>query len=103
MKFNTVKCEVSEVRTDSGICFGIARTRKGETFLIDGRTPPGPGMCSNAFGALSNAAFIMMCTDKMPGEKDGSVRITCPHGMVTYTLSRSGTPKAEAFDRKGCD
>ena len=100
MKINTIQCQATDVKTDSGICPGIAQTRKGETFLIDGRTPTGTGMCANAFSAISNAAFIMMCTEVMPGEKDGCKQVTCPHGMVTFTLSRSDMPKAEAFDRK---
>ena len=43
--------------------------KKGEEYIIDGRTPESAGMCSNAFCALSNATFIMMATEKMPGEK----------------------------------
>ncbi len=49
MKLNSVKCEVVDVRTESGICVGVAKTKVGEEYFIDGRTPVGEGMCSNAF------------------------------------------------------
>ena len=56
---------------------------------MDGRTPQSSGICSNAFCALSNAAFIMMATNEMPGEKDGYIDRICPHGTVTFRISRS--------------
>ena len=100
MKMNTVNCEAVEVRTDNGICVGLARTSRGESCLIDGRTPEGKGMCSNAFGALSNTAFLMMAMDKTPGEKNGAVDRVCPHGCVTFRLSRSSVTKSEGFNMK---
>ena len=100
MKVHSIKCEAAEVRTESGVCPGLARTVKGESCIIDGRTPEGNGMCSNAFCALSNAAFIMMVTEVMPGEKDGCKDIICPHGNVTFRLSRSQMPKSKSFDKK---
>ena len=60
MKVNSIKLKVIEVRTDSGICVGLAKTKKGEEYIMDGRTPQSSGICSNAFCALSNAAFIMV-------------------------------------------
>jgi uncharacterized repeat protein (TIGR04076 family) len=97
---NSIRCEAIQVRTESGACSGLARTEAGERYIIDGRTPESPGMCSNAFCALSNAAFIMMVTEKMPGEKDGFVDRVCPHGVVTFRLSRSPDGKKVAYNRR---
>ena len=83
-----IKFEAIEVRSDSGVCEGLAETAKGETFIMDGRTPNGNGMCSNAFCALSNAAFIMMAAEnKLTGDK-GYIERVCPHGAVTFRISR---------------
>lgn len=100
MKVNSIKCEVIDVRTESGICIGIANTHKGEKHIIDGRTPESNGMCSNAFCSLSNSAFIMMATDKTPGEINGFVDRICPHGVVTFRLSRSDKDKAIPYNKK---
>ncbi len=101
MKLNPISCEVIDVKTDSGVCIGIAKTKMGEKYLIDGRTPEEQGMCSNAFCALSNAAFIMMSTEKMPGEDEkGFIDRVCPHGIVIFRLSRSRVKKARPFDEK---
>jgi len=100
MKVNTVKCEAINVNTPSGTCVGLAQTQKGEISLIDGRTPDGDGMCANAFGALSNAAFLMMAMDKMPSEQNGILDRVCPHGCVTFRLSRSNARKDRSFDSK---
>ncbi len=98
MKINSVRCEAAEVRTESGICPGLARTRKGESCIIDGRTPEKKGMCSNAFCAVSNAVFIMMAMDEMPGEKNGFKDIVCPRGNVIFRISRSPETKKEPFN-----
>jgi uncharacterized repeat protein (TIGR04076 family) len=100
MKVNSIKCKAIEVRTGSGVCVGLARTQQGEECVIDGRTPEANGMCSNAFCSLANAAFIMMATEKMPGENDGYMDRVCPHGVVTFRLSRSTETKAEAYNVK---
>ena len=100
MKVNSIKCEVIDVRTDSGFCVGIAKTEMGEEYIIDGRTPESQGMCSNAFSALSNTAFVMMATDELPGEKDGYREIVCPHGIVTFRLSRSEEDKTRAYNER---
>lgn len=100
MKVNSVRCEVTDVRTESGICVGIAKTQKGEKYIIDGRTPEANGMCSNAFCSLSNSAFIMMAIEKTPAEKDGYVDRICPHGVVTFRLSRSKKNKDKAYNEK---
>ena len=98
MKPNSIKCVVTKVNTESGVCIGLAKTKQKEQYIIDGRTPESPGMCSNAFCALSNAAFIMMSTEKMAGEIDGYIERVCPHGIVTFRLSRSDKEKAEAYN-----
>jgi len=100
MKSHPIQCEAIEVRTESGVCGGLAKTKVGETAIIDGRTPESPGMCSNAFCSLSNAAFIMMVTDKMPGEVDGHIDRVCPHGVVTYRLSRADKVKKEPYHQR---
>ena len=76
------------------------KNTKGENYVIDGRTPESNGMCSNAFCALSNSAFIMMATDKTPGEIDGYVDRVCPHGIVTFRLSRSKIDKSVPYNMK---
>ena len=100
MKINSIKCKAIEVRTESGICAGIAKTHKDEEYIIDGRTPESNGMCSNAFCALSNSVFIMMATDKSPGEINGFADRVCPHGVVTFRLSRSDKEKAISYNEK---
>ena len=98
MKTNSIECVVKNVNTESGVCIGMAQTKQGEQYIIDGRTPESPGMCSNAFCALSNAAFVMMSNEKMPGEIDGSIERVCPHGIVTYRLSRSNKEKDKPYN-----
>jgi hypothetical protein len=71
MKLNSIKCEVVEVRTESGVCIGVAKTKLGEQYIIDGRTPEAGGMCSNAFCALSNKAFVMMASDEKTLDQNG--------------------------------
>lgn len=99
MKVNSIKCTATNVKTDSGICIGLAKIKQGEQFIIDGRTPESPGMCSNAFCALSNATFVMMSSEKMAGEINGSIERVCPHGIVTFRLSRSYMNKDNAFTK----
>jgi len=83
-----IKCEAVEVRTDSGICPGMAKIRQGETFILGARTPAGTGICSNAFGAIYPMALAMRLTEKMDWEKKDYFDITCPHGGVTFRISR---------------
>ena len=100
MKLNSILCEVVDVRTETGTCIGIAKVKQGEKFILDGRTPDGEGMCANAFCALSNAAFVMMCTDSMEGEKNGAIERVCPHGVVTFRMSRTLEGKAKPYTEK---
>ena len=39
MAIHSIKCESIEVRTESGICPGMAKTQRGEKFTLSGRTP----------------------------------------------------------------
>lgn len=88
MTVQRIKVEAVEVRTDSGICPGIAKIQQGETFTLGARTPEGTGICANAFGAVYPMAFAMRLTDKMEWETKEYFDITCPHGSVTYRISR---------------
>ena len=97
MKVNSIKCEVIDVRTESGICVGLAKTQLGEEYIIDGRTPESNGMCLNAFCALSNTAYMMMTKDKLT-EKENYTDIVCPHGFVTFRISISKKDKVNAYN-----
>jgi uncharacterized repeat protein (TIGR04076 family) len=88
MIYNEIRCEAVKVNRDSGICPGIARTEKGEVFIIGGRTPSPRGICSQAFSAIGPMKLAMSLTEKMDWETKGYFDITCPHGIVTYRLSR---------------
>ena len=88
MILNTIKCHVVNVETDSGICPGMAKTQKDEVFLIGARTPAAEGICCQAFSAMAPMKLAMMYTDKMEWEKNDYFDIVCPHGFVTYRLSR---------------
>lgn len=88
MNNHSIKCEAINVNTESGICPGIAKTQKGETNILGARTPESPGICSNAFCALSNAFFVMMTSDTRPVGMNGHYDLVCPHGIVTFRMSR---------------
>jgi hypothetical protein len=87
--FNRISCEVIAVRTDDGVCPGVARTRQGERYELDGRTPSPVGMCIQALSALNANRLAMAVTPERPDGKD-SLDITCPHGFVTLRMSRTG-------------
>ena len=82
-----ISCEVIDVRTESGICAGSARCRKGEKYTITARTPE-PGICGRSFASMHSTAFAMRWTEELPFEKAGHVDIVCPDGAVTYRLTR---------------
>lgn len=88
MQLNVIQCEAVRVNTDSGTCPGIAKTRQGEVYEIGARTPEKTGMCCQAFVALSSMRHVMMLTEKMDWEKQPYFDVTCPHGAVTFRLSR---------------
>ncbi|MBN1696060.1 MAG: hypothetical protein JW881_00985 [Spirochaetales bacterium] len=85
---NRIKCVAVKVNTDSGICPGIAQTKQGETFIIGARTPASTGMCCQAFTSLAPMKLAFMLTKKMSWEENDYFDITCPHGKVTYRISR---------------
>lgn len=86
---NKIKCEAVKVDTETGICPGMAKTKLGETAIIGARTPATPGICCQAFSSLASMKLAMMYTDKMSWEKNDYFDITCPHGHVTFRLSRA--------------
>jgi uncharacterized repeat protein (TIGR04076 family) len=88
MSFNEIRCEAVKVNTDSGVCPGMARTKQGEVFVIGARTPSSAGICCQAFTALAPMKLAMMYTEKMSWETNDYFDIVCPHGFVTYRLSR---------------
>ena len=88
MILNQVKCEAIAVNTDTGICPGMAKTERGEVFIIGARTPVGKGICCQAFSALASMRLVYAYTDKLDWGKNDYFDITCPHGVVTYRLTR---------------
>jgi uncharacterized repeat protein (TIGR04076 family) len=88
MPYNVIKCEAVTVNTDSGICPGVAKTRRGEVFRIGPRTPDSEGICCQAFIAISPMKLAMSLTDKMDWEAKEYFDVMCPHGFVTFRLSR---------------
>jgi hypothetical protein len=87
--FNHIKCEAVAVRTDAGICPGVAKTRQGEVYELDARTPAPVGICCQAMATLNATRLAMAVTPKGSDVKD-PFDITCPHGVVTFRLSRIG-------------
>lgn len=85
---NEIKCEIVDVHTESGICIGSAKCRKGETYILTSRTPEPRGMCGRAFAAIHPMGFAMRWSEKMSWEKADYVDVTCPDGCVIYRLSR---------------
>jgi len=88
MIYNQIKCEAIAVKTDSGVCPGVAKTEQGETFLIGARTPAPKGICCQALSAISPMKLALSLTDKMDWETREYFDVVCPHGFVTFRLSR---------------
>ncbi len=88
MIYNNIRCEAITVNTDSGTCPGVAKTEQGEVFILSGRTPDSKGICFQALSALSPMKLAMSLTDKMDWETKDYFDVVCPHGFVTYRLSR---------------
>jgi len=84
---NRIKCEAVIVRTDTGVCAGIAKTKQGEVYELDGRTPQPVGICCQALTALNATRLALAVTPKGSEFKD-PLDITCPHGAVTFRLFR---------------
>ena len=88
MVYNKVKCEAITVNTESGICPGVAKTEQGEVFILGARTPDSKGICCQALSAIGPMKLTMSLTEKMDWETKDYFDIVCPHGVVTYRLSR---------------
>ena len=88
MIYNQIKCEAVDVKTESRICPGLAKTEQGEVFILGARTPDSKGICCQALSAIASMKLAMALTEKMDWETKDYFDITCPHGMVTYRLSR---------------
>ncbi len=86
-KKKAIRCEAVEVNTENGVCIGMAQVKEGESYLFSSRTPEAT-MCSNAFCALSNPAFIMLSGGKIRDEKDGMIERVCPHGVVKFRMKK---------------
>jgi len=89
MTYNKIKCEAIKVNTESGTCPGVAKTEQGEVFMIGARTPDSKGICVQAFSAISPMKLAMSLTDRMDWETRDYFDVVCPHGIVTYRLSRA--------------
>ena len=89
MAYNNIKCEAAAVNTESGICPGIAKTTKGEVCVLGARTPEAPGICVQAMNAISPMKLAMSLTEKMDWETGDHFDVVCPHGFVTFRLSRA--------------
>lgn len=70
------------------MCPGLARTEEGEVFIIGARTPDSRGICCQALNAIHPMKLAFSLTEKMDWETKGYFVVTCPHGVVTYRLSR---------------
>ena len=91
MQVNRIQCEAIEVNTETKICPGSAKMEQGEIFVFDlnARTPK--GMCISSIPSVYPMAFAMRLTEKMDWEEElekDHFDITCPHGAVTYRVSR---------------
>ncbi|MBN1361934.1 MAG: hypothetical protein JW993_15160 [Sedimentisphaerales bacterium] len=89
MTYNRIRCEAVDVKTESGVCPGLAQTEHGEVFILGPRTPEGKGICCQALSALSSMKLALALTERMDWETKDYFDITCPHGVVTYRLSRA--------------
>ena len=88
MLYNEIRCEAIEVRTESRICPGVAKTEQGEIFVLGARTPDLKGICCQALGAISPIKLAMSLTERMDWETQNYLDVICPHGAVTYRISR---------------
>jgi uncharacterized repeat protein (TIGR04076 family) len=88
MTYNRIQCETISVNTDSGICPGVAKTERGEVFIMGARTPDSIGICCQAFSAIGPMKLALSLTEKMGWETKEYFDVVCPHGFVTFRLSR---------------
>jgi hypothetical protein len=57
-------------------------------YLLDARTPGPKGICCQALAAMNSMRMAMAVTDKKDLENLEYFDVTCPHGAVTFRLSR---------------
>ena len=57
-------------------------------FIIGARTPASKGIRCQALSAISSMKLAMSLTEKMDWETKEYFDVVCPHGFVTYRLSR---------------
>jgi uncharacterized repeat protein (TIGR04076 family) len=88
MTFYKINCVAHEVRTETGVCPGFAQIEQGEEFVLGPRTPETRGFCTNSLTAVYPMSIAMRLTEKMDWEKEEHFDIVCPHGAVTYRISR---------------
>ena len=83
-----IHCEALNVRTDTKICPGLAKTEQGETYLLNARTPASKGICCQALTAMNSMRMAMAVTDQEDLNNSEYFDVTCPHGAVTFRLTR---------------
>jgi hypothetical protein len=83
-----IRCEALNVRTDTKICPGLAKTEQGETYLLDARTPGPKGICCQAMTAMNSMRMALAVTDQKDLDNLEYFDVICPHGFVTFRLSR---------------
>jgi hypothetical protein len=66
----------------------LAKTEQGEKYLLDARTPGSKGICCQAFAAMNSMRMAIAVTDQKDLENLEYFDVTCPHGAVTFRLSR---------------
>ncbi len=86
MKKN-MKIEAYKVHTEDKVCKGIAKTKEKEIYHYCGRTPEKP-MCIMALNACLPMSHALSLTDQMKWEKKDYFEVTCPHGAVTFRITR---------------
>ena len=85
---NQIQCEALNVRTDTKTCLGLAKTVQGEMYLLDARTPGPKGICCQAFAAMNSMRMALAVTGQNDLDNLEYLDVTCPHGAVTFRLSR---------------
>lgn len=85
---NQIQCEALNVRTDTKTCPGMAKTVQGEMYFLDARTPGPKGICCQAFAAMNSMRMALAVTGQNDLDNLEYLDVTCPHGAVTFRLSR---------------
>ncbi len=88
MNPHQIQCEALNVRTDSKVCPGLAKTEQGEVYVLNARTPDLKGMCCHALTAMNSLRLVLSATNAEDLENSDHFDVTCPHGFVTFRLSR---------------